>query len=155
LLATIVLAWRLDAPKSVSKNIGEGANTTDLTLDENAVERNIKLLRLGLVPLGAYLLLTTTVHPWYVTMIIPFLTFLLPKVGETNWVGRFIWPWSVFSCTVVLSYLTYINPIKFQEYALVRHLEYLPFYLLLIWAGWPFFQRWINLVQRWIADRTR
>ena len=34
------------------------------------------------VPLGAYLLLTTTVHPWYLLVLIPFLPFLAPTDNE-------------------------------------------------------------------------
>jgi alpha-1,6-mannosyltransferase len=43
---------------------------------------DVGLLRLAVVPLAAYLLLTTTVHPWYVTLVIPLLPFLLPKKDE-------------------------------------------------------------------------
>jgi hypothetical protein len=99
------------------------------------------LLRLAVVPLAAHLLLTTTVHPWYVTLIIPLLPFLLPREGETPETARFILPWLYFSAAVALSYLTYLDPANLREYDLVRLVEYVPLYLLLVWAAWPAIQR--------------
>jgi hypothetical protein len=90
---------------------------------------DLALLRLATVPLAAYLLLATTVHPWYVTLIIPLLPFLLPRQGEATRTGRFLLPWLYFSIIVALSYLTYLD--------LVRLVEYVPLYLLLIWSAWP------------------
>jgi len=95
-------------------------------------ERNsLDLLRLALIPMGAYLLLTPTVHPWYLTLIIPFLPFLQPQKGESTSYRAFIWPWIYFSIAVAFSYLTYYDPANFREYAQVRALEYVPTYLLL------------------------
>jgi hypothetical protein len=95
------------------------------------------LLRLAPIPLGAYLLLTTTVHPWYVTLIVPLLPFLLPRQGETTHIDRFIVPGIYLSAVVALSYLTYLDPADPREHELVRLIEYVPLYLLLIWAAWP------------------
>jgi len=100
--------------------------------------RNIYLLRLALIPLGAYLLLTHTVHPWYVTLVIPFVPFLLPRMGEKPLTARFAVPWLYLSCAVALSYLTYLDPGDLREFYLVRWLEYIPFYILLFWAAWPY-----------------
>jgi len=111
----------------------------------------LALLRLATVPLAAYLLLTTTVHPWYVTLIIPLLPFLLPKKGGSTTVAaqaalvapqaartaRFLLPWLYFSAAVSLSYLTYLDPANLREYDLVRLVEYVPLYLLLVWSAWP------------------
>jgi hypothetical protein len=96
---------------------------------------DVVMLRLAAVPLGAYLLLTTTVHPWYVTIMIPLLPFLLSAEGETSRSGRFIWPWIYLSAAVSLSYLTYLDSENLREYDWVRLFEYVPFYLLLIWAA--------------------
>jgi hypothetical protein len=131
-LATAIWAWRLDDPKT-----------------NDHERRSLYLMRLAVIPLGAYLLFTHTVHPWYVTIMIPFLPFLMPKEGETKFTGRFVWPWIYFSCAVAFSYLTYIDPEDFREFYAVRRLEYLPFYLLLVWAAWPFFSRGVT----WILDR--
>jgi alpha-1,6-mannosyltransferase len=98
---------------------------------------DLALLRLATVPLAAYLLLATTVHPWYVTLIIPLLPFLPPKKGEATRSGRFLFPWLYFSAAVSLSYLTYLDPANLREYDLVRIAEYVPLCLLLIWSAWP------------------
>jgi hypothetical protein len=98
---------------------------------------DLGLLRLAVVPLAAYLLLTTTVHPWYVTLIIPLLPFLPSREGEASRSGRFLLPWLYFSAAVSLSYLTYLDPANLREYGAVRLLEYVPLYLLLVWAAWP------------------
>jgi len=121
-LAIGVWAWRLDDPGKADFNM-----------------RSVYLLRLTVIPLGAYVLLTTTVHPWYVTLIVPFLPFLYPVRDETNLTERFVWPWIYLSIAVSLSYLTYIDPQNLREYPLVRLLEYLPTYLLFIWAAMPLF----------------
>jgi hypothetical protein len=98
---------------------------------------DLALLRLAMAPLAAYLLLATTVHPWYVTLIIPLLPFLPPKKGEATRSGRFLFPWLYFSAAVSLSYLTYLDPANLREYDLVRIAEYVPLCLLLIWSAWP------------------
>jgi hypothetical protein len=97
----------------------------------------VALLRLASIPLAAYLLLTTTVHPWYVTLIIPLLPFWLLRKGEATRSGRFIWPWIYFSLAVCLSYLTYLDPANLREYDWVRLVEYVPLFFLLIWSAWP------------------
>jgi hypothetical protein len=98
---------------------------------------SLAFLRLAMVPLAAYLLLTTTVHPWYVTLIIPLLSFLPAKEGEAVRTDRFLLPWLTFSAAVSLSYLTYLDPANLREYSLVRFAEYVPLYLLLLWSAWP------------------
>jgi hypothetical protein len=97
---------------------------------------DLSLLRLALLPLAAYLLLTTTVHPWYVTLIVPLFPFLLSK-DETVRPARFLVPGVYFSIAVALSYWTYVDPANPREYWLILLLEYLPAYLLLLWAAWP------------------
>jgi hypothetical protein len=95
------------------------------------------LLRFALVPLAAYLLLTTTVHPWYVTLLIPLLPFLSSPPGSSSITERFLVSGLVFPAAVALSYLTYLDPDNLREYTLVRFLEYVPLYATLIWAAWP------------------
>lgn len=89
------------------------------------------LVRAALLPVGAYLLLTPTVHPWYITLALPLLPFFWPGAGEEPVSRRLIWPWAVFSVTVGLSYLYYLN----QTWIWVAFVEYLPVYALLVWAG--------------------
>ena len=113
------------------------------------------LLRLTVVPFLAYLLLTTTVHPWYVTLIAPLLPFLAsgprafpqargPMAGERDgeqgaapWGGRLLVPLLWFSAVVPISYLTYLDPAGFRDFAAVRLVEYVPLFVLLLWAVWP------------------
>ena len=127
-LLTAWLSWRMDNPKT-----------------RDHITRTLFLLRLATIPIGAYLLFTHTVHPWYVILIIPFLPFLSPKQDEAIWTKRLKWPWIYFSLAVSLSYLTYINPDDLREFNLVRQVEYMPLYLLLIWAAWPLLTRRIKI----------
>jgi hypothetical protein len=101
------------------------------------VEDDLTLVQLALIPLAAYLLLTTTVHPWYVTLLIPLLPFLPSPPGSSSITKRFLMPGLFFSGAVVLSYLTYLDPNNLREYGLVRFLEYVPLYAALVWAAWP------------------
>ena len=100
----------------------------------NKPSRNLTLIRLAVLPLASYLLLTTTVHPWYVTLFIPLLPFLISNEIETLHFTSFLYPLIYFSLVVVLSYLTYLDPNNFREYAWVRLVEYIPLYIMLIWA---------------------
>jgi hypothetical protein len=134
-------AWRWDKPRAGSDSEPRNGRTT-----ADSTRRTLGLLRLAVAPLGFFLMLTTTVHPWYVAMIMPFLPFLLPGDGDDLPLWRFIWPWAWFSCAVGLSYLTYVDPLEFHEFAFVRRLEYFPFYLLLIWAAWPFLRRGVSRI---------
>jgi hypothetical protein len=88
-------------------------------------------------PLTAYLLLSTTVHPWYVCLVLPLLPFLPAGGGERTPGGRFLVPGLYASAIVSFSYLTYLDPVNLREFELVRLVEYLPLYLMLIWAAWP------------------
>jgi hypothetical protein len=100
------------------------------------LENDLTLLRLAVVPLVAYLLLATTIHPWYVTLIIPLLPFLPSLEKETSRTDRFLPPLLWLSAAVSLSYLTYRDLTNLREYDSVRVVEYVPTYLLLIWATW-------------------
>ncbi len=82
---------------------------------------------------GAYLLLTTTVHPWYVAAIVPLLCFFGSRNGrDTSQALRpvALAPWLYFTAAVALSYLTYLRPAEFRELSWVRWVEYPP-----LWAG--------------------
>lgn len=116
-IATGLWAWYIDDPH---------------TRDQKP--RDLALLRLAIIPIGAYLLLTPAVHPWYVIMILPWLPFLISKQGESKIVERFIWPWLYLSIAVAFSYLTYIDSQNLREFTWVRNVEYLPFFGLLTWA---------------------
>ena len=119
-LLTGIWAWRLDSP-------GRGDH----------LSRTLSLFRLSIIPLAAYLLLTHTLHPWYVIFLVALLPFLLPAQGEGAPLQRFIWPGIFLSLAVSLSYLTYLDPDDLREYGFVRWVEYLPVFILLVWAAWP------------------
>jgi hypothetical protein len=97
-------------------------------------KRSLSLLRLASLVVMAYLLFAVTVHPWYVTLIVPLLPFWLPAQGEDAHISRFLWPWLYFSCVVAISYSTYLQPGRFQEFEIVRLVEYVPLLMLLVWA---------------------
>lgn len=81
------------------------------------------LWRAGALAAGAYLLLVpTSMHPWYVIWIVPFLC-------------ATVWPaWLYFTAAVSLSYVTYlVAPAPFPWWAWVA--EYLPFWALLLAAA--------------------
>jgi hypothetical protein len=112
------LAWRLDSPHQSSPH-----------------RRILTLLRLAILPLGAYILFTSTIHPWYVTILIPYLPFYWPVKGESQTVKNLAWPWLYLSCAVAVSYVTYLDPDNLREFGWVRLVEYLPCYALLAWAA--------------------
>ena len=88
-------------------------------------------LRWLAVPLGGYLLLTTTVHPWYLLALLPFLPLLTPGRDESTRVWLWTLPWLWLSGALALSYVAYLDPANLREYELVRQLEWLPALLLL------------------------
>jgi alpha-1,6-mannosyltransferase len=100
-------------------------------------DNDLALLRLAVAPLAAYLLLATTVHPWYATFVIPLLPFLPPRRGEAARRRRLLVPWLYFSAVVSLTYLTYLDPVNPRESGLIRLVEYVPLYVLLIWSARP------------------
>jgi alpha-1,6-mannosyltransferase len=122
-------AWRLDDPQKA-----------------NYLSRTLNLIRLSVIPIGAYLLLTHTVHPWYVTFIVPLLPFLLPRGSEEFDIQRFVWPWLYLSLAVSSSYLTYIDLQNLREFDQVRLVEYLPVFGLLIWAFWPWLSQGLTFI---------
>jgi hypothetical protein len=97
---------------------------------------DLTLLRRAVVPLAAYLLLTTTVHPWYVTLLAPLLPFLSWGDEESKEIGLYLLAALYFAAVVPLSYVTYLDPESPREIAAVVLLEYVPTYALLLIAAW-------------------
>lgn len=98
-----------------------------------------RILRLMALPFMAYILLTTTVHPWYLIILLAFLPFLAPASDESSRRWLLLIPWLYLSGAVALSYLTYLDPNNFREYDWVRRIEWLPT-LLFLCAGWVWWQ---------------
>ncbi len=96
-------------------------------------------LRLMAVPFMAYLLLTTTVHPWYMLVLMVFLPFLAPTSKESPWRWLILTPWLYLSAGITLSYLTYLTPLNFREFEWVRQTEWWPVWgLLAVWGIYGF-----------------
>ena len=89
------------------------------------------VLRWMAVPLGGYLLLATTVHPWYLLALLPFLPILAPGDDEPKRRWLLPLPWLWLSGIVALSYVTYLDPENLRDLDWVRLLEWLPTLLLL------------------------
>jgi rSAM/selenodomain-associated transferase 2 len=83
-------------------------------------------LRSSYLAIGCSLLFFTTLHPWYLVLITPFLLFFPSR------------PWLYLHWGVVLTvpvlYAEYETGV-FQEIHWIKLLEYVPFYGLLIWEG--------------------
>lgn len=92
-------------------------------------------LRLMSMPLMGYVLLSTTVHPWYLLIMVAFLPFLAPAQSESDWGWLAVMPWLYLSWAITLSYWTYINPLDLREFVWVRRMEWIPTLILLTIAG--------------------
>jgi hypothetical protein len=92
-------------------------------------------LRLMSLPLMGYVLLTPTLHPWYIMILLAFLPFLPPSAEERSWRWLLIAPWLYLTGALVFSYLTYLDPLNYGELEWVRRLEWLPALGLLLLAG--------------------
>lgn len=95
------------------------------------------LLQIALLPPGAYVLLATTLNPWYLTPVMALLPFQADFTMDRLPRALHVSAWLYFSAAVALSYLTYLDasPLKWGETYEVRALEYLPLYALLIASG--------------------
>jgi alpha-1,6-mannosyltransferase len=89
-------------------------------------------LRLISVPLMAFILITPTLHPWYILPLLLFLPFLPPSEAEPAWRWLLAAPWIYLSGALIFSYLTYLDPLAFSELEWVRWLEWLPLLALLL-----------------------
>ncbi len=97
------------------------------------IEMNNFVLNYAFVAIGAFLILAPTLHPWYLTWIIPFLCFNKNRA------------WLVLTGTVICYYfmnhelfsqmIWYNNEWVWKEVHWLKLPEYLPFYILLIY-GW-------------------
>lgn len=133
LLTTIAIVW------SACKVWMFGQLNTDPVMGGRV------LARLSLLPVGVYLLLSPTIHPWYVTWVMPFLPFFMPVKDEPARIWRWAIPWIYFSISVVFSYLAYRSQERAEVPVWVQWLEYLLLYGSLAWASLPY---WRALVKQ-------
>jgi hypothetical protein len=90
-----------------------------------------RLTRAGALTVATYVLLVpTSMHPWYVLWLVPFLCFRC-------------WPaWLYFSGAVTLSYMSYVvQPAPIPWWAWLA--EYGPLYALLLHSAWRARARWV------------
>ncbi len=99
------------------------------------------LLRVSILPFWVYLLVAQTVYPWYLVIVLAFLPFFYSKKERGPSASKFIPAWIYFSITVNLTYLSHYRFPSVSEYILIQVVEYIPFYILLIWASWPYRQK--------------
>jgi hypothetical protein len=91
---------------------------------KNNDEQRETIYYVGFVSVGCFLLLSPTLHPWYLCWIVPFLV-IFPNRA-----------WIYFTGSVFLSYMIlkgYVETGVWQEHTAVKLVEYLPFYTLLIY----------------------
>ncbi len=92
------------------------------------------VLRWTYVLVGLFVLSNAVVEPWYLTWIVPFLCFVLPRAGERWWTCPSL-GWLLLSGTIVLTDLTYVRGFPGSGWVWIRLIEYAPLYLLLgVWA---------------------
>ena len=98
-------------------------------------------LRLMAASIIGYALLTTTLHPWYLLMLLALLPFLTPARDESKTLWLLVAPWIYLSGAIFTSYYTYVNPLDLREYPWVRQVEWLPTLALLLFAAGFIFVR--------------
>jgi hypothetical protein len=95
-----------------------------VSADEQAEVR--RLLRLMVVPVAVYVVLTPVFHPWYLVSLIALGTFLTPGPDEPQSRWWLVGPIGYLALTAPLSYLTYQDPENFRELDWVRRVEWWP-----------------------------
>ncbi len=91
---------------------------------KNGDEQKESIYYVGFVIMGCFLLLSPTLHPWYLCWVVPFLV-IFPNRA-----------WIYFTGSVFLSYMIlkgYVETGVWQENTAVKLVEYLPFYTLLLY----------------------
>lgn len=113
------LLYQVTGSLDVSKAIAAGAFGGLVAL---LLLRRTPPLRASFFALGAMILLGTTIHPWYLVWIVPYLAFY-PNPA-----------WLLLTGTVVLAYhAPFLTPFgePWNEHLFFKLLEYVPFYILL------------------------
>jgi hypothetical protein len=86
--------------------------------------RSINFIQRSFILTAIFLLLTPTLHPWYLIWIIPFLVFI-PN-----------WSWLLFTLLIQASYFVlkdYALISEWRESIWILLIQYVPFYTLLLW----------------------
>jgi hypothetical protein len=104
-------------------------------LSRHRKDDNLALFKYSFWLTGTFLLITPTLHPWYLTWILPFLCIFLSA------------PWVLLTGTVILARSVYVGfeaTGAWNEIGWVRLAEYAPFYLLLGRNALQRILAWIN-----------
>lgn len=134
--ATIARWISLLLPGLVGFLLGVKAWFNEVAYQSDLTARNRVLIRWVMLPFSLFLLLTPTVHPWYLALVFVLLPFFWSAPGEDAAIKRWIWPWIYFMFFEAFTYLSYIGittPTASLE--MIETAAYLPFWGLLIWAG--------------------
>ena len=88
------------------------------------VYRKTDMMKSGYILIGALLILTPNLHPWYIVWIVPFLCFFKNRA------------WIVLTSLALISYQVLVGFVEtgiWQESLWVKLIEYIPFYALIIY----------------------
>lgn len=85
-----------------------------------------RALRLMMVPVGLYAILTPVFHPWYAVILVVLAIFTTPGDDEPASRWFVMLPWAYLSAALFFSYRTYLNPEAHAEVSWVRWLEWAP-----------------------------
>jgi alpha-1,6-mannosyltransferase len=105
------------------------------TLPADQAVSDRRLLRWMALPFGLYLVLSSTIHPWYLTLVLALLAFFWPAEGENENSRRWIWPWVYFMFFEAFTYLAYSGAGAPRGLDRIQLIAYVPFWLLFVWAG--------------------
>ncbi len=115
---------------------------------------DLRLVRLLVVPVLGYIVLTPVFHPWYLLLAVALLTLTTPKPGECGDRWLLLLPWAYLTAASSLSYLTYRDPEAFAELDWVRNVEWWPTLSLLVATSfWVFFATQAETANE-TADKT-
>ena len=95
-------------------------------IQARTISTNRGLLRLAVVSIGIYVVLTPVLHPWYTVLLFTLLVFVAPSAEESKLQWLYLLPWLYLAAALVFSYLTYEDPDAFAEREWVRELEWIP-----------------------------
>lgn len=141
LLALVAGAWLATARRDRRNAASDADGVTDT---EHRMRADLRAMA---VPIMGYLVLTTTLHPWYLISLLVLLPFLTPSNEEDRWRWWTLAPWLYLATAAIFSYLTYLDPTAHAELAWVRRVEWYPTMALL--AAGLYLQR--RRHHRWVG----
>jgi len=96
----------------------------------------LELMRAAALVFMGYVVLASILHPWYVVTLMAFLPFVTPTADEDNRRWWLLVPWLYLAGALILSYLTYLDPLQIGELEWVRRTEWYPTLALLPLTAW-------------------